>query len=113
MFFNSLLFNYQIFRKPGDLNEVIISVPRNWWWSPTNASYVLIHSDGSIIDVGFVDIHLKTKKLVFEDIKDGYTLKVILRYAGFFWNRQQNIEITAPYRLKPARNLQTKILRVY
>lgn len=113
MFFNSLLFNYQIFRKPGDLNEVIISVPRNWWWSPTNASYVLIHSDGSIIDVGFVDINLKTKKLVFEDVKDGYTLKVILRYAGFFWNRQQNIEITAPYRLRGVRDLKVKISKVY
>lgn len=113
MFFSSLIFSYQIFRKSNDLNQIVVNIPRSWWWAPVSASFALINSDGDILDVGFVEISSKTTRLIFENVKDGYSLKVILRYSGFFWDRRQTIEITPQYRLKPARNLRTKILRVY
>lgn len=112
MFFSSLMFSYQIFRRSNDLNQVVISIPRSWWWKPTHLKYA-VYNDKYLLKTNIVTVGKDRNSIVFNGLEDGELLLVTIYYSGLFWNNERLISCQVPYRLKPARNLRTKILRVY
>lgn len=114
MFFNSLLFSHQIIRiKPLGLNNVVVSIPRNFWWKPVYVTYTIYDENGKFIKTESLSITTNNASVLFSGVLNGDYLVVWFQYKGWFSTRYKMIEINLPPNIKPATNLSVKISKVY
>lgn len=114
MFFNSLLFSHRIIRiKPLGLNNVVVSIPQNFWWRPVYVTYTIYNENGKLIKTETLSITKNNVNILFSAVFNGDYLVVWFQYKGWFSIKYKMIEINLPPSMKPATNLSVKISKVY
>lgn len=114
MFFNSLLFSHRIIRvKNGGFNNVVVNIPRNFWWTPIEAYFAIYDKDSNIHYQDVYKIEKNIKSLTFLQILNDEKVAIFLKYHGWFSTKYKMIEINLPPSMKPATNLSVKISKVY
>jgi hypothetical protein len=105
MWFNSLVFSYQIMRLANGKNNVLVDLPANFWWAPYEV--VLLGKKGEHKEIR--STNELGEYLVFT-VPDSWHVQVTIKYRGWLWNREKVINISIPIRLKPVTNLRYEII---
>lgn len=110
MRFSSLLFSYAIIRKQKDSHEVLINLPRSWYWWPV--TYRAIALDEDYI-VRYDNVSRIEKDRLRFLVPDGWTFNILLYYKGWFGLfRTKELNIYVPLRLRAATNLKIEVLQL-
>lgn len=105
MWFDSLVFSYQILRLSNGKNRILIDLPITFWWHP----YKVVIK-GTKGDLKRLLISDELGEYLIITAPDGWHLEITIKYSGWLWNREKTINISIPTRLKPVTNLRYKIV---